>query len=184
MDIKRHQTRMEMKALRKWPAVIAAALLLATGTVGGVDAADRMQTRPGEDEPAGELILRGSVLMGMSVESRAEKPIGEIVDLVVDSGGRVRFVVVETDKAFLDIGGRRVAVDFDKIGFVTEWVFREKTMVSGTEKRLAVGAARGAVYNGTEADLRQLPEFDPLSPRPGGAGTGWGIYSAPPGPAN
>jgi hypothetical protein len=75
------------------------------------------------------------------VESRAEKPIGEIVDLVVDSGGRVRFVVVETDKAFLDI-------------------------------------------NGNEADLRQLPEFKPLSPRPGGAGTGWGIYSAPPGPAN
>ena len=120
----------------------------------------------------------------MEVESRAEKPIGEIVDLVVDSGGRVRFVVVETDKAFLDIGGRRVAVDFDKIGFVTDWVFREKTMVSGAEKRLAVGAARRAVYNGTEADLRKLPEYDPLSPRPGGEDTGWGIYSAPPGPAS
>lgn len=75
------------------------------------------------------------------MESRAETQIGEIVDLVVDRGGRVRFVVVETDEAFLDI-------------------------------------------NGTEADLRQLPEFDPLSPRPGGVGTGWGIYSAPAGPVN
>ena len=118
------------------------------------------------------------------MESRAEKPIGEIVDLVMDSSGRVRFLVVETDVGFLNLGGRRVAVDFDKIGFVTEWVFREKKMVSGTEKRLAVGAARRAVYNGNETDLQQLPEFDPLSPRPGGVGTGWGIYSAPPGPEN
>ncbi len=36
------------------------------------------------------------------MESRTEKPIGKIDDLVMDSGGRVRFVVVETDVGFLN----------------------------------------------------------------------------------
>ncbi len=119
--------------------------------------------------------------MGMPVENAAGDRIAGIVDLVIDDKGRTRLLVLEIGD-ILDIGGPRVAVDFGKFGFVTDWFFREEQMVSGVKRRTAVGAARKAVFNGDLEEPRRMPEYGPMSPRPWGGATGWGIYSAPPGP--
>jgi len=162
--------------------VILIVFLAGAASAGPALAVERVRTYPGDETPEGEMILRASVLMGMQVENTAGDSVAEIDDIVLDAEGRVRMLVLEIGDV-LDIGGRRVAVDFGKFGFVTDWFFREQRMVSGVQRRKAVGTARKAVYSGTLEDLRQRPEYDPMSPRPGGEGTGWGIYSAPPGPS-
>lgn len=79
----------------------------ATGTAARADRGERATTE-GRDRPAARSdlaqnpnLLRASELIGRNVQDRSNRNAGEIEDLVVSMGnGRVRYVVVDFDKAW------------------------------------------------------------------------------------
>ena len=62
---------------------------------------------------------RASKLEGLDVYNQNNEKIGDIDELIVDSGGKIQAVVIGVG-GFLGIGERNVAIPFDQIRFVNE----------------------------------------------------------------
>jgi hypothetical protein len=70
-----------------------------------------------EPKPSTETIdgmLRG--ILGRPVQDADSKEMGRVIDVVVDSGGRVRAAVIDFG-GFLGVGSRKIAVDWNALHF-------------------------------------------------------------------
>jgi hypothetical protein len=77
------------------------------------------QTGTGAAEPPSLTVLNNHEvegILGRPVVSAAEENMGRIVDVIVDSSGRVRAAVIDFG-GFLGVGSRKIAVDWSVLHF-------------------------------------------------------------------
>jgi hypothetical protein len=117
--------------LRMRSAVIAAALLAATGASVGapaqyrpVQTADDGPSPPAKSGPPGPSYLEPlyatetTVILGKAVVGSNGEKLGLITDVVVDRDGRTRAAVIDFG-GFLGVGSRKVAIDWRLLRFDT-----------------------------------------------------------------
>lgn len=145
--------------IRKLLTTTAVAALLTAGSIAGVSAntQDMADGKPVFTDEAGEgmnsdtgyfqaepgLVL-ASGLIGQSVYNsggQETENIGEINDIVMGPNGDAEAVIVSVG-GFLGMGGKEVAVDFDKVS----WAERD--------------GERWLVLNASKEELESAPEFD------------------------
>lgn len=107
---------------------------------------DAMETHRGEAPHLQRMPdqgLHASELMDKKIHSRESgERIGEIHDLVIDRDGRIVAVVIGTGSGFLGLGGKDVAIAWDRIEHTTE----------EEERKLYV--------NMDEDTLQETPEYE------------------------
>jgi sporulation protein YlmC with PRC-barrel domain len=115
---------------------------------------------------------RTSKVVGLNVYNNENESIGSINDLLTDTSGNIKAVVVGVG-GLLGVGEHLVAVSFDKIKFVDTPVPSTTTSSTGSPaSTTTVGAAGGstsskanpwypdhAVLNATKDQLKAMPEF-------------------------
>lgn len=117
---------------------------------------------------------RASKLVGVAVYNNGNEKIGDINDVILDSGGRVANVVIGVG-GFLGMGERNVAVGFDQLKFVREPVKTASSDASGKAGNANPGSTTGSatsassrndnwypdhvVLNANKDQLKQMPEF-------------------------
>ncbi len=84
-------------------------------------------------------------VLGRDVQTRAEKDLGRIVDVLADSSGKVQAAVVELG-GFLGIGTRKIVVEWSALTFESK------------DKSAKV------VLEMDRAQLRAAPEYKPTQP--------------------
>jgi len=115
---------------------------------------------------------RASKLVGLNVYNQANEKLGDINELLVDSSGNIKSVVIGVG-GFLGVGERDVAVAFDKLQFINQPVSSNSAMnKSGTTTGSATTTTTTkstsdanrwypdhAVFNATKDELKAVPEF-------------------------
>jgi sporulation protein YlmC with PRC-barrel domain len=96
-----------------------------------------------------------SKMSGVNVYNEANDKIGEISDVIVNSQGQVRGVVVEVG-GFLGMGTHYVLIAMNSLKFANE---AGKTTAGGTSKTKREWFPDRAVLNLTKDQLKALPEF-------------------------
>lgn len=96
-----------------------------------------------------------SKMSGVNVYNDANDKIGEISDVIVNSQGQVRGVVVEVG-GFLGMGTHYVLIAMNSLKFANE---AGKTTAGGTSKTKREWFPDRAVLNLTKDQLKALPEF-------------------------
>ena len=118
---------------------------------------------------------RASKLVGVAVYNNGNEKVGDINDVILDSGGRVANVVIGVG-GFLGMGERNVAVGFDQLKFVTEPMKTASNDPAGkasstNPQNTTTGSASKSstrsdvwypdhvVLNTNKDQLRNMPEF-------------------------
>lgn len=117
---------------------------------------------------------RASKLVGVAVYNNSNEKIGDINDIILDTGGRVANVVIGVG-GFLGMGERNVAVGFDQLKFAREPMKTASGDASGKAGNANPGSTTGAattgssrndnwypdhvVLNANKDQLKQMPEF-------------------------
>ena len=97
-------------------AVVAVVMVLGGGAAGGAWAADAV---PAPAPPAAqEVIYSGEAtsILGRVVNGPEDKPVGRIIDVLVDDAGQPRAAVIDVG-GFMGIGNRHVAVAWRALRF-------------------------------------------------------------------
>jgi hypothetical protein len=103
--------------------------------------------------------LQAQSILGREVRSAADENMGRIVDVIVDSTGRVRAAVIDFG-GFLGVGSRKIAVDWnalrfnaaDKRGVVTLELVRDQVKAAPEYKD-----KQTIVVLGASGGLHELP---------------------------
>ncbi len=117
---------------------------------------------------------RASKLVGVAVYNNSNEKVGDINDIILDTGGRVANVVIGVG-GFLGMGERNVAVGFDQLKFVREPIKTASSDASGKAGNANPGGTTGSatttssrndnwypdhvVLNANKDQLKQMPEF-------------------------
>jgi len=112
---------------------------------------------------------RTSKVVGLSVYNDRNESIGSINDLLMDTSGNIKAVVLGVG-GFLGVGEHLVAVPFDRIKFVNEPVaYTGAANTSGnkmTTGSTSTASSKAnpwypdhALFNATKDELKAMPEF-------------------------
>jgi sporulation protein YlmC with PRC-barrel domain len=100
-----------------------------------LSADDTVESKP---SVVNETAVRG--ILGRPVQGADGKEMGRVIDVIVDSGGRVRAAVIDFG-GFLGVGSRKIAVDWSALRFDGCGKRREKYK-AGTNARSIENSAR------------------------------------------
>ncbi|HEX6303009.1 MAG TPA: PRC-barrel domain-containing protein [Anaerolineales bacterium] len=151
---------------------------LATETVETTEAVTETEVLP----PTG-FVDPGRVtnLLDFDVWSQDNEQIGSVSDIVLDvDETQIEYVIVDMG-GFLGIGGKLVAVPYDRVEVRTRPDAPEAPMTTGTpEEGDSAGVEdlpeNAVIVNATQEELEQAPEFDPgLLPELGEPATDWDV---------
>jgi len=98
---------------------------------------------------------RASKLSGVNVYNDANEKVGEISDVIIDSHGQVKGVVLEAG-GFLGLGTHYVLVKMDSLKFANK---ADKTTGGKTSDSSKQWYPDRAVMNVTKDQLKAMPEF-------------------------
>jgi sporulation protein YlmC with PRC-barrel domain len=152
-------------------AALAATALLATVASAQTPAptTDRANMAPAASESSFHGDWRVSKIVGLSVYNDNNESVGSINDLLTDTKGNIKAVVLGVG-GFLGVGEHLVAVPFDKIKFVNEPVAYTGTAgASGSKTTTGSTSTTSsksnpwypdhALFNATKDELKAMPEF-------------------------
>jgi sporulation protein YlmC with PRC-barrel domain len=152
-------------------AALAATALLATVASAQTPAptTDRANMAPAASESSFHGDWRVSKIVGLSVYNDNNESVGSINDLLTDTKGNIKAVVLGVG-GFLGVGEHLVAVAFDKIKFVNEPVAYTGTAgASGSKTTTGSTSTTSsksnpwypdhALFNATKDELKAMPEF-------------------------
>jgi sporulation protein YlmC with PRC-barrel domain len=152
-------------------AALAATALLATVASAQTPAptTDRANVAPAASESSFHGDWRVSKIVGLSVYNDNNESVGSINDLLTDTKGNIKAVVLGVG-GFLGVGEHLVAVPFDKIKFVNEPVAYTGTAgASGSKTTTGSTSTTSsksnpwypdhALFNATKDELKAMPEF-------------------------
>jgi hypothetical protein len=110
-------------------AAVAAFALLGLYAGASIFVANAQSAPPSDQPAAASEMAKPSVtflgsqqaqsVLGKEVRSSANEDMGRIVDIVVDRGGQVRAAVIDFG-GFLGVGSRKIAVDWNALGFAPD----------------------------------------------------------------
>lgn len=157
--------------IRYITAALAGTALLATVALAQTPTAttDRANMAPVTSQSSLHGDWRASKVVGLSVYNDKNESVGSINDLLMDTSGNIKAVVLGVG-GFLGVGEHLVAVPFDKIKFVNEPVaYTGAAGTSGsktTTGSTSTGSSKSnpwypdhAVFNATKDELKAMPEF-------------------------
>ena len=113
---------------------------------------------------------RSSKLIGLDVYNRADEKLGDINEILLDSEGKVKAVVIGVG-GFLGMGEHDIAVSLDKLKFAEEAhkSARADAKSDKADKQTTTGSARRdaandwapdhAVMDATKDQLKAMPQF-------------------------
>jgi sporulation protein YlmC with PRC-barrel domain len=98
---------------------------------------------------------RASKVIGVDVYNEQNEKLGDISDVIIDSGGRVDGAVIGVG-GFLGMGEHNIMVSMDKLKFSNE---AGKTTTGSTSSGSKQWYPDRAVLNANKDQLKALPEF-------------------------
>jgi sporulation protein YlmC with PRC-barrel domain len=98
---------------------------------------------------------RASKVIGVNVYNEQNEKVGDISDVIIDSGGRVDGAVIGVG-GFLGMGEHNIMVSMDKLKFSNE---AGKTTTGSTSSGTKQWYPDRAVLNANKDQLKALPEF-------------------------
>jgi hypothetical protein len=154
---------------QNFPAGLAALALLALCAGCAADAQPQGASPP--EQPAAvpeggnpSVTLLGSQqaqsVLGKEVRSSANEDMGRIVDVIVDRAGRVRAAVIDFG-GFLGVGSRKIAVDWNALGFASDPSKRDVVTLALTRDQVKAAPEykdkQTVVVLGESGGLQPLP---------------------------
>jgi sporulation protein YlmC with PRC-barrel domain len=124
---------------------------------------------------------RASNLLEFDVWNQDNEQIGSVSDIVLDvDQTQIGYVVVDIG-GFLGIGGKLVAVPYDRVEVRGQPEDALEPMTAGTPEEGDTAVAEdqpenAIIVNATQEELEQVPEFDPdMLPELGGPAADWDV---------